>query len=267
MKIIRYADANDQIKFASLQPDGSALELDGDILGSFTVSGRKAGVKKLLAPLDPRAILCIGLNYKKHAHETKCEIPQYPILFFKNPSSVQHPNDPVLIPTALKSTKVDYEVELVIVIGKTCKNVAVSDALDYVFGYTCGNDVSARDWQKFGGGGQWCLAKTFDTFAPLGPCLVTKDEIPDPNTLTVKTILNGRVLQNSNTSDMIFSCAEIISFLSKATTLLPGTVIFTGTPEGVGMGRDPFVWMQPGDSVTVEIEKIGSLTNPVELEK
>ena len=263
MKIIRYADSADQIKFASRQPDGTALEIDGDIFNRFTVSNRPATVKKLLAPVDPRAILCIGLNYKKHAAETKCEIPQYPILFLKNPSAVQNPGDPIILPQALPSTKVDYEVELVIVIGKTCKNVAVAEALNYVLGYTCGNDISARDWQKFGGGGQWCLAKTFDTFAPLGPCLVTADEIPDPDSLTLKTTLNGKTLQNSTTADMIFSCAEIISFLSKATTLLAGTVIFTGTPEGVGMGRNPYIWLQHGDTVSVEIEKIGVLTNPV----
>jgi 2-keto-4-pentenoate hydratase/2-oxohepta-3-ene-1,7-dioic acid hydratase in catechol pathway len=263
VKIIRYADADQSVKFAALAADGSAREIDGDILQHFTVSGRPADVRKLLAPIDPRAIMCVGLNYKKHAAETRCEIPRYPVLFFKNPAAVQNPGDPIVLPAALPSTKVDYEVELVIVIGKTCKNVSVSDALGYVLGYTAGNDVSARDWQKFGGGGQWCLAKTFDTFAPIGPCLVTRDEIPNPGALTVTTTLNGEVLQNSNTSDMIFSCAEIISFLSKATTLLPGTVIFTGTPEGVGMGRNPYVWLKPGDTVSVWIEKIGALTNPV----
>jgi 2-keto-4-pentenoate hydratase/2-oxohepta-3-ene-1,7-dioic acid hydratase in catechol pathway len=263
MKIIRYADADGHIKFAALSADGSAREIDGDIFGACTVSGRPADVRKLLAPLDPRVVLCIGLNYRQHAIETKCEIPRYPIVFFKNPSAIQNPGDPIVLPAALPSTKVDYEVELVIVIGKTCRNVTVSAAPDYVLGYTCGNDVSARDWQKHGGGGQWCLAKTFDTFAPLGPCLVTRDEIPHPGALTVTTRVNGALRQNSNTADMIFSCAEIVSFLSKVTTLLPGTVIFTGTPEGVGMGRTPPVWLQSGDTVSVEIEKIGALTNPV----
>ena len=266
MKIVRYLDSAQHIKYGSLQPDNSVIELTGGLFSSLQPTGKSADVKKLLAPLAPVAIFCIGLNYRLHAQETNAEIPKYPVLFMKSPAALQNPGDPILIPTHLKSKKVDYECELVVVIGKTCKNVSRENALDHVLGYTCGNDVSARDWQKHGGGGQWCRGKTFDTFAPLGPCLVTPDEIPDPNSLEIKTLLNGNVMQHSNTNDMIFTVAEIITFLSGSTTLLPGTVIFTGTPSGVGMARDPFVWLKPGDTVTVEIDKIGRLTNPVALE-
>jgi 2-keto-4-pentenoate hydratase/2-oxohepta-3-ene-1,7-dioic acid hydratase in catechol pathway len=153
------------------------------------------------------------------------------------------------------------------VIGKTCKNVSKADALSYVLGYTCANDVSARDWQKDWGGSQWCRGKTFDTFCPLGPCIVTTDEIPNPNALQIKTIVNGEVLQDWNTSDMIFDVPTLIEFLSGSTTLLPGTVILTGTPHGVGMARKPPRWLQAGDSVTISIEGIGELTNPVRLEE
>ena len=266
MRIIRYSDAQGKILFASQQPDGSALEIDGDIYGKFSVSSRKADVKKLLAPIQPTAFFCIGLNYKRHAEEGKNPIPQYPVLFMKNPAAVQNPGDSVVLPTKLKSTQVDYECELAVVIGKACKNATKENALDYVLGYTCGNDVSARDWQKDFGGGQWCRGKTFDTFAPLGPCLALRDEIPNPAELHLRTVLGGRVMQESGTSDMIFDVPTIIAFLSGSTTLLPGTVILTGTPQGVGFSRKPPVWLKEGDTVTVEIDRIGSLTNPVTTE-
>lgn len=263
MKLIRYADPSGAIRHASQQADGSALEIDGDIYGQFTVSNRRAKVARLLAPVDPRAILCIGLNYRKHAEEGKSPIPQWPVLFMKSPAAVQHPGDPIVLPTKLKSTQVDYECELAVIIGKTCKNATNENALDYVLGYTCGNDVSARDWQKDFGGSQWCRGKTFDTFAPLGPALVTKDEIPNPNALKIKTILNGQTMQDWTTEDMIFDVRMLIVFLSGSTTLLPGTVIMTGTPHGVGAARKPQVFLKAGDTITIEIEKIGQLTNPV----
>ena len=264
MKIIRYSDASGQIHHAAQQADGSALVIEGCIFGSPKVTDRKADVAKLLAPVDPRAILCIGLNYKFHAEESGMAIPQHPVLFMKSPGAVQNPGDPILLPSVLKSDSVDYECELAVVIGKAARNVKKADALDYVLGYTCANDVSARDWQKNGGGGQWCRGKTFDTFCPLGPVLVTRDEIPNPNALGIKTILNGQAVQDWNTNDMIFDVPTLIEFLSADTTLLPGTVIITGTPQGVGMARTPPLWMKAGDSVTVEIEGIGSLTNPVQ---
>ncbi len=161
------------------------------------------------------------------------------------------------------STKVDYECELAVVIGRACKNVARESALDCVLGYTCANDVSARDWQIERGGGQWCRGKFFDGFAPLGPCLVTPEDIPNPNALRIRTHLNGETVQDSNTDDMIFDVPSLIAFLSGSTTLRPGTVILTGTPEGVGMARKPPRWLRPGDEVSIEIEKIGTLTNPV----
>lgn len=266
MKIIRYSDSQGNIAHAAQQADGSALVIEGDIFGEHRVTERKAEVAKLLAPVQPFAIVCIGLNYKKHAEETKAELPKHPVVFMKLPNVVQHPGEPILLPTKLKSDKVDYEAELAVVIGKTAKNVSKADALQYVLGYTCGNDVSARDWQKHGGGGQWCRGKSFDTFCPLGPVLVTADEITNPNTLAIKTVLNGETMQDWNTNDMIFDVPTLIEFLSGSTTLMPGTVILTGTPHGVGAARTPPVFMQDGDSVTVEIEKIGALTNPVKSE-
>lgn len=263
MKIIRFENALGVPRFAALQPDGSALVIEGDLYGEFQVSDQQAEVKKILAPIQPAAILAIGLNYQFHAEETKAPIPQYPILFMKSPGSIQHPDDPIELPRQLRSNKVDYECELAVVIGKEAKNVHREEALSYVLGYTCANDVSARDWQKHAGGGQWCRGKTFDTFCPLGPHLVTSDEIPDPNNLAIKTILNGQIMQDWTTRDMIFDVPALIEFLSGSTTLLPGTVILTGTPQGVGMARIPPVWLKNGDTVTIEIEGIGRLTNPV----
>lgn len=266
MKIIRFQDSTGVIRFGALQADGSALRIEGDIFGSHKILDERVEVTRLLSPIQPAAFFCIGLNYRKHAEETGKEAPQHPVLFMKNPGAVQNPGEPIFLPTHLRSDEVDYEGELAVVIGKTCKNVSREDALSYVLGYTCANDVSARDWQNRYGGGQWCRGKTFDTFAPLGPCLVTTDDIPNPNSLTLKTTVSGEVLQDWNTNDMIFDVPSLIAFLSGSTTLLPGTVILTGTPHGVGIARKPPRWLKPGDTVTVEIEKIGALINPVELE-
>jgi 2-keto-4-pentenoate hydratase/2-oxohepta-3-ene-1,7-dioic acid hydratase in catechol pathway len=266
MKIIRYQDRKGIISLGTLQPDGSALKLTGNIFDSPKPTNEKAEVAKLLAPIEPTAIICIGLNYRKHAEETKAKLPQFPVVFFKNPAAIQNPNDPIELPTHLKSDEVDYECELAVVIGKRCKNIPRAEAPGCVLGYACANDVSARDWQKEKGGGQWCRGKTFDTFCPLGPCLVTPDEIPNPNSLAIRTVVTGEVLQDWNTNDMIFDVPTLIEFLSGSTTLLPGTVILTGTPHGVGMARTPRRWLHAGDSVSIEIEKIGTLTNPVENE-
>ena len=263
MKIIRYLDSSQKVKYASLQPDETAVEIAGDIFGQFAVTGKPADVVKLLAPVMPSSLLCIGLNYRRHAQESKAPIPEYPVLFMKIPNVVQNPGDPILLPRHLRSEQVDYECELAVVIGQTCKNVSRDRALEYVLGYTCANDVSARDWQGKWGGSQWCRGKTFDTFAPLGPCLVTTEEIPNPNALAIKLDVGGEVLQDWNTNDMIFDVPRLVEFLSGSTTLLPGTVILTGTPHGVGFARKPPRWLQAGDVVTVTIEKIGSLSNPV----
>jgi 2-keto-4-pentenoate hydratase/2-oxohepta-3-ene-1,7-dioic acid hydratase in catechol pathway len=236
------------------------------VFGEHAVTTRVADVARLLAPVEPRLILGIGLNYRRHAEETNAKIPEYPILFMKGPNATQDPGAPILIPSHLPSAEVDYECELAVVIGRACKNVPRERALEYVLGYTCANDVSARDWQIRYCGGQWCRGKTFDTFAPLGPALVTRDDIPNPNALKISTTINGERLQDWTTADMIFDVPRLIEFLSGSTTLPAGTVILTGTPHGVGMARDPKRWLRPGDVVTVEIENIGKLTNPVALE-
>jgi 2-keto-4-pentenoate hydratase/2-oxohepta-3-ene-1,7-dioic acid hydratase in catechol pathway len=262
MKIVRFLDFQGAVHYASQQADGAYELLSGGLF-NLQPTGKPAGITKLLAPVEPSAFWCIGLNYRRHAEETKAQIPEYPVLFFKGPNALQHPGEPIALPRHLPSDSVDFECELAVVIGRKCKNVCRANALDYVLGYTCANDVSARDWQIRKGGSQWCRGKTFDTFAPLGPCLVTRDEIADPNQLGIRTILNGETMQDWNTNDMIFDIPTLIEFLSGSTTLLPGTVILTGTPHGVGMARRPRVYLKPGDSVTVEIDGIGALTNPV----
>ncbi|HEX4349375.1 MAG TPA: fumarylacetoacetate hydrolase family protein [Verrucomicrobiae bacterium] len=263
MKIIRCQDSTGAIVHAAQQTGGPALKISGDIFGAPNVTAKQIEIVKLLSPVQPTSIICIGLNYRKHAEETHAKFPEYPVVFFKGINTLQHPGEPILLPTHLKSDEVDYECELAVVIGRACKNVSRQNALSHVAGYTCCNDVSARDWQIKRGGSQWCRGKSFDTFSPLGPCLVTTDEISNPNALKIRTILNGDVMQDWNTDDMIFDVPALIEFLSGSTTLLPGTVILTGTPHGVGMAQKPPRWLKPGDSVTIEIEKIGSLTNPV----
>lgn len=267
MKILRYLDHDDQVRVGALNHDGTVERLAGDFFGGLSRTGDTARVRKHLAPLQPTAVLCIGLNYRHHAAESGAKVPENPVLFVKGNNTLQHPGDPIEIPTTLASHKVDYECELAVVIGKPCRNVKRDRALDYVFGYTCANDVSARDWQLEKGGGQWCRGKFFDTFCPLGPVLVTTDEIPNPNALGIRTILNGETVQDWNTDDMIYDVPALIEFLSASTTLLPGTVILTGTPHGVGMAAKPPRWLKPGDVVTIEIDGIGQLTNPVSLER
>jgi 2-keto-4-pentenoate hydratase/2-oxohepta-3-ene-1,7-dioic acid hydratase in catechol pathway len=272
MKLLRYRDPEGAIHYGQLHPDGSCEQLVGDPLADgapggadLCPTGAAAQVAQRLAPIPPRAILCIGVNYRRHAAEFGSAIPQRPVLFLKPPSAVQDPGAPIELPVALASQSVDYEGELAVVIGRRCKNVSASEALAAVLGYTCANDVSARDWQKRPelGGGQWCRGKSFDTFAPLGPCLTLAAAIPDPQALELRTSVSGELRQQANTADMIFPVAELIAFLSGSTTLEPGTVILTGTPSGVGMGSDPPRWLQPGDTVSITIEGIGTLTNPV----
>ena len=263
MKIIRYQNPQGVIGYAAQQADGSALKLTGDIYDSPKSTIERVEITKLLAPIQPSSIICIGLNYRRHAQETGAKIPEFPVVFFKGINTLLNPGEPILLPTHLKSDEVDYECELAVVIGRACKNVPRQNALDYVLGYTCCNDVSARDWQLKRGGGQWCRGKSFDTFSPFGPVLVTRDEIQNPNALKIRTVLNDQVMQDWNTDDMIFDVPTLIEFLSGSSTLLPGTVILTGTPHGVGMAQKPPRWLKAGDSVTVEIEKIGTLTNSV----
>lgn len=268
MRIVRFLDEKGRECYGHDFQNGHAVLLKGDLFHGLEETGSRVSVSKLLAPLQPPAILCIGLNYRQHAAETGIKIPQYPVLFMKNPASVTHPHDPIVLPAVCQeSPQVDYEAELVAVIGKPARNVPLAKALDYVLGYTAGNDVSARWWQKHAGASQWIRGKSFDTFCPLGPELITADEIPDPQNLRLRCILNNEVMQDGNTSDMIFSVAELVAFLSEGTTLLPGTVILSGTPSGVGFVRQPPVYLKPGDVVSIEIEAIGTLTNPVVEEK
>eukprot|EP00947_MAST-08B_sp_MAST-8B-sp1_P001868 g1868.t1 len=223
-------------------------------------------VGKLLAPVTPPAIMCIGLNYRRHAAEVGMDLPRFPVLFMKAPGSVVGDGAHIVIPDCVSQSdpgELDYECELAVVIGEPAKDVPPERALDHVWGYAVANDVSARRWQGKKGGGQWCRAKSFDTFCPFGPGLALAEAVPDPQALRLTTTLNGQMVQDSNTSDMIFSVAEIISFLSQGTTLHSGTVILTGTPEGVGMSRDPPLFMAPGDEITCTIEGVGSITNKV----
>ncbi len=214
------------------------------------------------APItDPQKVICIGKNYADHAREMGGEPPEIPVVFNVFPSAIIGPNEAIRLPAI--SEQVDFEAELVVVIGKEGKHIPRSSAMDYVFGYCCGNDISARDWQKGKPGGQWLLGKTFDTFAPLGPFVATEDEVDDPQNLDIQLRLNGEVMQSSNTQHLIFKLDFLIAHLSKFMTLCPGDLIYTGTPSGVGAGRTPPVFLGPGDKLEVEITGLGVLSNPV----
>ncbi len=216
----------------------------------------------LLAPIpDPAKIVCLGLNYRDHASESGATIPREPVLFSKYATALIGHGQSIVLPPV--SHEVDYEAELVIVVGKRGRNIAEKDAMGYVGGYTVGHDVSARDWQLKKDGKQWMVGKTFDTFAPTGPHLVTADEVPDPHALGIKLRLNGTTMQDSNTKEMIFRVGWVLSYLSQVFTLQPGDLIFTGTPSGVGFTRKPPVFLKAGDVAEVEIEKLGVLRNPV----
>lgn len=262
MRIARFLSAG-EIVSGQLLDGGSARRIEGNILDEWRVTDEIVRIDRLLAPIVPTDILCIGVNYRKHAEETGSAIPQTPMLFIKSSNTLNNPNDKVIAPR--NSTMVDFEAELCVVIGKAARHVSESEALDYVFGYTCANDVSARDWQrdKALGGGQFARGKSFDTFCPIGPHIVTRDEIADPNSLRIQCHLNGQTVQDSSTGDMIYNVRQLIASLSSTLTLKPGSVILTGTPEGVGMGRTPPLWLKAGDRVVVEIEKIGRLENDV----
>jgi 2-keto-4-pentenoate hydratase/2-oxohepta-3-ene-1,7-dioic acid hydratase in catechol pathway len=215
---------------------------------------------KLRAPIArPPKIICIGLNYRDHAEEGKMAIPEVPTVFCKFATSIIGPGEAIVLPK--NSTKPDYEAEFVIVIGKRGRHIPEEKWRDYVFGYSILNDVSARDFQM--ATTQWTIGKTFDTFAPFGPEIVTADEVEDPHNLAISLTLNGETMQNSNTGNMIFRTPQLIAFLSSVFTLEPGDIISTGTPAGVGFARKPPRWLRPGDEVTVRIEGLGELTNPV----
>jgi 2-keto-4-pentenoate hydratase/2-oxohepta-3-ene-1,7-dioic acid hydratase in catechol pathway len=243
--------------------DANAQLVDGDFLDGFEKVPVMARIEKLLPPIVPSNILCIGLNYRAHAAESNSPIPQHPVLFIKNSNALNTPYGDIELPD--NSSQVDYEAELAIVIGKDAKKVSREQAMEYVLGYCVANDVSARDWQRelARSGTQWCRAKSFDGFCPLGPWITTRDEVPNPNKLRVRSILNGQTMQDSSTSDMIFDVPALIESLSSTMTIAAGTVILTGTPPGVGFARKPPVFMKKGDVLRTEIEALGYLENKI----
>lgn len=259
MKIVRF-DANGVQSCGILTGDTIAA-FTGEPWGDRVLTGAVyplADVKLLPPVSNPPDIFAIGLNYKAHADESGFKYPIAPVVFLKASSSVAGPEDDIILP-AMVPDEVDYEAELVLIIGKTCRNVTENEALDYVLGCTCGNDVSARDAQiKLDV--QWARGKSFETFCPIGPWIETD---ADPENASVRLILNSEVMQSSNTNDLIFSCSKLVSFLSHVTTLKPGTMIMTGTPSGVGFTRKPPIFLKSGDKVEVEIEGVGTLTNRV----
>ena len=221
-----------------------------------------AATAKLLAPIpDPPKVICIGLNYRDHAAESGAPIPREPVLFSKFATAIIGPGDAIRLPAV--SHEVDYEAELVLVIGKKGRHVSKADAMEHLAGCTIGHDVSARDWQLKKDGKQWLAGKSFDTFAPIGPALVTLDELGDPHNLSIRLRLNGQTMQDSSTGQMIFRAGDLLAYISQVVTLEPGDLIFTGTPPGVGFARKPPVFLKGGDVVEVEIEKLGVLRNPV----
>eukprot|EP01134_Creolimax_fragrantissima_P000604 CFRG0604T1 len=227
-------------------------------------SGEKRQIKRFLPPIWPTDIICCGLNYRDHAAEVELEIPRTPVLFAKPKSSLAGNGDHIVIPEcASAKPEVDYEAELAIVIGETCKDVSEEDALKFVYGYTIANDVSARRWQGLKGGGQWYRSKSFATFGPIGPYITAAALVPNPNDLKITCDLNGVRVQDSNTNQMIQSVQKIISYCSKDTWLMEGTVILTGTPAGVGFSRKPPLYLKTGDVISVSIEGLGSLINTV----
>ena len=263
MKIAHIELADGTKTWAVQQADGRLVRAEGEpLLGNVVATGEAVTPKRWLPPVTPRAILCIGRNYAEHAAEGGVPPPEYPILFVKNPNAAIGHEESIRLPRVCED-EVDFEGELVVIVKKPALNVARNAALSYVLGYTIGHDVSARVWQEKKGGSQWCRGKSFDTFAPMGPVLVTPDELDDPSRLTIRTLLNGQEVQHSSTGKMIFDVPALISFLSQDTTLLPGTAIMTGTPEGIGWARNPKLTLHAGDVARIEIDRIGCLTNPV----
>lgn len=266
MKIFAFIDELTGVPVqAHVAPDGTWRQVTIRD-GGFHPTNQVVRPGRPLPCVQPSAVFCAGVNYADHAKEFGSVQQPHPTIFMKSPASVVGHEVPVRLPRFLRSDKVDYEGELAVVIAKDCRNVSPSAALGYVLGYCCANDVSARDWQKEWGGGQWSRGKSFDTFCPLGPCLVTADEIPDPQDLRLRFRLNGVVKQDAHTSSMQFKVADLIAFLSGSSTLPAGAVILTGSPAGVGMAQVPPSWLRPGDLMEVEIDRIGTLRNRVEEE-
>jgi 2-keto-4-pentenoate hydratase/2-oxohepta-3-ene-1,7-dioic acid hydratase in catechol pathway len=261
MRLVRFTTKDKSARYGVVD-DTKVYELTGDILGTWQKSGQSYDLDavQLLAPVVPSNMLAIGQNYKAHVEEGNDKLPTAPLMFLKSTSCLNHPGSSIVLPKAAPS-QVDYEAELAVVIKKSARNVAEEEALDYVLGYSCANDVSARDCQR--NDGQWARGKSFDTFGPIGPWIETD---LNPSSLNIYCRINGQTFQSSNTSLMIFDVPYIISYLSSGMTLLPGTVIMTGTPSGCGFARTPLVYLKTGDVVEVEIEGIGILRNSVSME-
>jgi acylpyruvate hydrolase len=247
---------------AALERAARVLELPAEALPAGAALDGGAVRLGPVVP-DPRKLVCIGLNYRDHAAETNQSLPELPTVFAKYPNVLIGAGAPIVIPRI--SQKIDYEAELAFVIGRRGRHIAEGEAPRHVAGYTCFNDVTARDVQKWSA--QWTLGKSFDSFGPLGPALVTADEVQDPHALAIRCSVNGEVLQDSHTGAMVFSVARLVSFLSEVVTLEPGDVVATGTPAGVGFVRRPPRYLQPGDTVRIEIERLGALENPVVAEE
>ncbi|MDY7011808.1 MAG: fumarylacetoacetate hydrolase family protein [Planctomycetota bacterium] len=257
MKLYRVLDENSQIIYAADAGDETLRRVEGDIFGEYSVTDRPVRAETILAPLTPPAIFAVGGNYRSHIEEVGASIPETPVVFAKAITSVIGPDNEIILP-ACGPDHVDYEVELAVIIGQTCRDVPAADAGEFILGYTVANDVSARDWQKQIH--QWVRAKSFDTFCPLGPCIATD---VDPSDLHLRTTLNGNVMQDATTDELIFSVPQLVEFISSDLTLLAGTVILTGTPGGVGEARSPQVYLRPGDTIACTIDGIGELTNTV----
>ncbi|MFQ5428789.1 MAG: fumarylacetoacetate hydrolase family protein [Phycisphaerae bacterium] len=261
MRIVRFVDAAGRPRWGRELDDAHAAPMVGDLFGPHDFEQRAVPFARRLAPVDPPNIFAIGRNYRAHAEEMKArELPREPLIFLKATSSVIGPDESIVLPGSAPD-EVDFEAELAVIIGTQAKDVAPADALRYVLGYTCANDISARDCQKRRDK-QWARGKSFDTFCPLGPVLVTADAL-SPESLAVRSMLNGRIMQDDRTANMIFSVPFLVSYLSRQFTLRPGTVILTGTPAGVGAARTPPVFLRDADEITVEIECIGTLRNRV----
>jgi len=264
VRIYRFLDERGNICWGQDYDGKTACLIRREPVDAAEDFGAHIPVNRFLVPQSPSVIFGIGLNYRAHAEETGKAVPEEPMVFMKNlNTALGHQGTILLPPETVTRPEVDYECELAVVLAKAAKNVSEEEALDYVMGYTIANDVSARIWQKHRSGGQFVRGKSFDTFCPMGPCLVTPDAIPDPQNLYLKTWVNGELLQDGHTSDMIFSVRQLISQLSHCMTLLPGTIILTGTPSGVGAARDPRAFLKPGAGAGMELEGIGKLVNDV----
>ena len=268
-RVVRFIAAHDNEEYFGVFADPTESScrvcMRDEESGKLSVTTIEYPVEVILPPVEPPAVWCVGLNYADHAAEVKITPPEHPILFAKAVSSLIGHKGTILIPrVASEPPEVDYEAELAVVIGREAKNVSEAEALSYVLGYCIANDVTARRWQGKKGGGQWLRAKSFDTFLPLGPYLTPAAAVPNPQALSIRTLVNGTLVQDGSTANMITPVAKLISFISQGTTLLPGTVILTGTPAGVGYTRGTY--LAPGDTVSISIEGLGMLTNTVSAE-